>query len=274
MQLVLKFRHLMPQMVVEEFDNIVATIRAFFGVEHKADGTHGAIHAESLTTTGPISGESLTISDAMTLPDPLLIYDAIVLKGSLPELGLIDTDEGVNAQRTHLIAAGQQLQLNALLDNGVVQQVLLTVDRQTGALGVLGAISERGRTVPLGSWIAVPYAASDFSASAGVWTVEAGDLVPFRYTLIGKTMIVNFRLFPTTLSVGATQLRAKIPGGYVSAVNAEMPIRAIDSGGRQTGNAIVTTGSNLILFEKINDTPWAAGTNTLGPLGTLIFEIQ
>jgi hypothetical protein len=57
MQIVQKFRGLMPQMVMEEFDHIIATISAFWGVEHNDDGTHGDIHCDSLTVNGiPVTG--------------------------------------------------------------------------------------------------------------------------------------------------------------------------------------------------------------------------
>ena len=51
MQLVLRFRNVLPTMVVEELDGIVATIRAFFGVQHKEDGTHGNLTADSITVS-------------------------------------------------------------------------------------------------------------------------------------------------------------------------------------------------------------------------------
>ena len=321
MRLALKFRNVLPSMVREELDSIVATVSSFFMVEHKDDGTHGDIHASSLTVSGDASFTgSLIVQAPIVQPEPPNLHvageiktdshfegPALNLISAQPLINFYESTEPLNLKQWRIQADGQLLQMQTLTDTGTVLVTPLYFTRAgvatfaagvtvtgvltsagvtasgpitttgsvtAGSVTVTGGIVERGRTVPLGEWIAVPYNASDFSASAGTWTVEAADLAPFRYTLIGKTMIVNVRLFPTTLSAAANQLRAKIPGGYVSAVNAEMPIRAIDSGGRQTGNALVSTGSNLIAFEKINDTQWAAGTNTVGPLGTLVFEIQ
>jgi hypothetical protein len=51
-QLVLKFRNMLPNVIREELDNLVATIVAFWNVEHKFDGMHGDIHADSITIGG------------------------------------------------------------------------------------------------------------------------------------------------------------------------------------------------------------------------------
>jgi len=76
MQLVQKFRDVMVYPIRDEFDNLVHTIRAFWGVEHKDDGTHGDIHADSITIGGvPItpggSGAQtfLTANPEPTLPN-------------------------------------------------------------------------------------------------------------------------------------------------------------------------------------------------------------
>jgi hypothetical protein len=52
MQLVQKFRDVMGYPVRDEFDNIVHTIRGYWGIEHKEDGSHGDIHADSIHIGG------------------------------------------------------------------------------------------------------------------------------------------------------------------------------------------------------------------------------
>jgi hypothetical protein len=52
LQLVLKFRNMLPTIVREELDSLVASINGFWAVEHNPDGTHGAIHATSVTIGG------------------------------------------------------------------------------------------------------------------------------------------------------------------------------------------------------------------------------
>jgi hypothetical protein len=58
-QLVLKFRNMLPNIVREELDSLCAIITGFWSVEHKADGTHSAISCDSLTVGGkPVTGGS------------------------------------------------------------------------------------------------------------------------------------------------------------------------------------------------------------------------
>ena len=52
MQLALKFRNMLPTVVREELDSLVATISGFWDVEHKANGSHGDIHVDSITVGG------------------------------------------------------------------------------------------------------------------------------------------------------------------------------------------------------------------------------
>jgi len=51
-QLALKFRNMLPTVVREELDGLVATISGFWDVEHKANGSHGDIHVDSITVGG------------------------------------------------------------------------------------------------------------------------------------------------------------------------------------------------------------------------------
>ena len=69
MKLALKFRDVLPVMVREELDQVVATVRAFFGVQHKEDGSHGDLTCDSLVVNGvPITGEGGGGGDGITLP--------------------------------------------------------------------------------------------------------------------------------------------------------------------------------------------------------------
>jgi hypothetical protein len=78
-QIIQKWRLELPRLVTEEFENIIATIRAYWGIEHKDDGTHGDIHADSITIGGvpitpgagggPSTQTFLTANTEPTLPN-------------------------------------------------------------------------------------------------------------------------------------------------------------------------------------------------------------
>jgi len=106
-QLALKFRNMLPNVVREELDNLVATIVAFWNVEHNADGSHGDIHADSITINGkPITGESPPVD----LP--------LIAKGDL--LTRNDTDN----VRLPVGSIGRVLTADPSADEGVSWQIL------------------------------------------------------------------------------------------------------------------------------------------------------
>ena len=58
----LKFRDVLPASVADEFDNVLPAIRKFLDREHKQDGTHSAITADSVSLQGAAIGEVVDIA--------------------------------------------------------------------------------------------------------------------------------------------------------------------------------------------------------------------
>lgn len=108
-------------------------------------------------------------------------------------------------------------------------------------------LHEHGRTPASGDWTAVTYAAGNFTASAGTWTVDAGDQLVYEYMLVGKTMWVNFSIVNTDVSNAAVSLRIAIPGGFICATEVQPFIRVFDAGGAAAvGLAIVASAGTVI----------------------------
>lgn len=124
-------------------------------------------------------------------------------------------------------------------------------------------VFERGRTVPMGEWISVPFNAANFTASgAMIFTVTAAQVTTFRYTLIGKTAI--FAVFIAGASVTGTPdtfLRVTIPFTAASTVLTSIPylLSAWD-----TGFAQVDGGGNYISFLTRGAAPWSVGGVYIG----------
>ena len=309
MQLILKFRNVLPNLIVQELDNIVATVRAFFGVQHKEDGTHGNLTADSITVSGPIYAGvppvDLTTTPVAKLPNlgPTYVTDPTITAASAgedyPSLRVGPTS-GVRSRLMNLVSRDTLLSNNLTFvggawtgDNAAWYGEALGMEGDTGlirfynsppganprspvsvaTINPAGAITERGRSTPLGEWINVPYSAANFSANTGTWTVEAADLQAFRYTLIGKTMSVAFRIAATSLSSAATWLTIRIPGGFTAAAGPlymTMGARVSDASGHAVG---VTYVSGVeINIEKI-PAGFASGTNTLSVIGMVTFEV-
>ena len=74
MRLALKFRTVMPTFVTEEFDNLTASIIAFWSVEHNDDGTHGDITASTISagtiTATNVVADNITGGGSVGPPGP------------------------------------------------------------------------------------------------------------------------------------------------------------------------------------------------------------
>lgn len=102
--------------------------------------------------------------------------------------------------------------------------------------------------LPSGIWINVPYVAGDFTASAGTWTVDVGDVISFKYLVIQRLMIIEFAFNSTTYAGGpGNELRFKIPGGFIAKTTDVLSaIRANDNGVETVGYCGDVAAANYI----------------------------
>lgn len=140
-----------------------------------------------------------------------------------------------------------------------------------------GGLIERGRPQNMGDWTDVAFNAANFSSnSASTWTMAAGGQITLAYTLVGKTMIVNFWLNPTTVSAAAapTELRIKIPGGYLSAVNQRTANLQFYDAGWFAGVINLVPGGNYIGLQKMAGGQWSGGASNIAIIGQMAIELQ
>lgn len=158
----------------------------------------------------------------------------------------------------------------AVITTGTVADARLS----TNVLVKSGDLYEKGRAIPAGHWAAVSYNAGDFTGGGGTWTVAAGGLSLFRYTLIGKTMTVVVAI-AGTVGAGNSRLNIKIPGGYVLANGyyASDAIHYSDNNGPWVvGMASLQSGiTDIACMRDASGTPWSAGTASLS--FTITFEV-
>lgn len=144
------------------------------------------------------------------------------------------------------------------------------------AMDVVNGYVERGRTTALGEWTNVAFNAANFTASAGNWTVDAGDQITLRYTLIGKTMIVAFTIAGTDVSAAPTQLRIAIPGGLTAAQRMDATCTIVNAGAAaEQGQIFVAAAGTTINIERNGGAAFTttAGDNT-NVVGQIAFEVQ
>jgi len=119
-----------------------------------------------------------------------------------------------------------------------------------------------------GDGIAVPFSASDFTASGGgTWTVSAGAVVGSRYTLRGKFLHWSVYLSSTTIGGAPTALLIRVPGKFLGiAATAWAGVQRVgqiyDAGGQQECIVGPYTGStDYLSIQKNSNLPFAAGAS-------------
>lgn len=141
------------------------------------------------------------------------------------------------------------------------------------ALQFSTGILERGRTVPLGEWTDVPYSAANFQGSSGMsWTVDASDVVTFRYTLIGKTAVVILNLQATTVGgTPAAGLYVSLP--FTPLVYTSAMFWGLDNGVWMVGAFQTVTGDPRIALYRSDAAPWAVSSGNTYVTGQLVVSI-
>jgi hypothetical protein len=129
-----------------------------------------------------------------------------------------------------------------------------------------------------GAWVTPAFNAGDFTASGSqTWTVIAGNVTTYGYTLVGKTMTVAFNIASTSVGgTPSTELRIKVPTGATVAKTILVPIRIVDNGAAAVvGIAQVSaSGTFISCYKDLSQTAnWSASTNT-GVAGEITFEIS
>jgi len=169
---------------------------------------------------------------------------------------------------THVVGPASALANKIATFNGTTGKLI-----QDSGVGIdlVGGIYERGRSVAMGEWVNVPFNASDFTAASGSWTVAAGDVITFRYTLIGKTMIIALYL-KGNVSAATAELRIRIPGGYTTGPAQSRSVIQMYDGVWGAGLLYTTPGSVLIGSAKVNATGWTA-TPSIYLIGNTTLEL-
>ena len=137
----------------------------------------------------------------------------------------------------------------------------MSIDIHCDNIVVGTALYERGRTVPMGEWIEVPFNPADFSAGTGMtWTVPAGSVKSNSYTLIGKTLVWNVLIGPTTLAGSpASTIVIAIPTGFTTARQVQIVGQINLAGVWQPALVAHAPGGSAVNIYKVDLSPMALG---------------
>lgn len=264
----------------DTLDMLMSFLFGFLKAEHKDDGTHSDVTADSVTTdtltVTTLDGDDATF-DSLTVNGPTAIS---VSSGSDVPLAAVSTSS--SSSTVGAILGGHAANIRLLVEVGGANvlasiigwsatsiawsnasttstsfawvdgqgNTLMSVSSLTGTPGnltVTAGVIERGRSAAIGEWTAVAHAAGNFTASAGTWTVDLADQVVYSYMLVGKTLWVNFTINNTDVSNAGVTLNIKIPGGFTCATQAVQPILSTNAGAAPAlAFALITAGGTTI----------------------------
>lgn len=124
-------------------------------------------------------------------------------------------------------------------------------------------------------WVDVPYVAGDYTASAGNWTVDAGDVVTYKYlTLNRSTMVVTFAFNTTSVSALCQELRFKLPLNKIARTTDILSaIRSYDNGADTIGFCGIVAANNYVRCWRNGFSNWAIAVNNTSVQGEVILEL-
>jgi hypothetical protein len=302
----------------QQVQQFISYLQAWLRKEHKDGGEHSAITADSIVTTGDAtiggdgtfagdviaefgSGTETGIGGLHTVDGDAFLPGLVVRHGLLfggvtdgyflvkqSKGGAFGGGGGTYSWALYDLANSPATapMLEMALDSSGVYAIL---DGGTGSTRVqLGNISRRlagvyadsysDATGTLGAWHAVTYAAGNFTASAGTWTVDAGDQIEYTYTIDNKRLTLRYDIQTTDVSNAGVTLKIAIPGGFIGAARVQSMVGyASDNGGAlvpalvqiASGGTVVTCSATL----AGGGFAITAADNTR-VFGTLVFEVQ
>jgi hypothetical protein len=238
------------------------------GPDHATDPGLGILRARGLDGT-PLDATQLTTG---TVPEARLpttvarrdqgntFTQPQTVSYAAPLLSLVDTSQPANSRVFRIANYAQILTFEAFNDDMTVSQGSSYFNR-AGDFHVSRNLLEKGRTTPIGHVIDVGYSAAHYSVyPSGAWTVAAGQLTTFCYSLVGKTAVVSVVIDGSTVSGSPILLIVANPlGGPARHASA---VARINLGGAwEEGSINVQPADGSIYVSRRSQAAWVSPTS-------------
>lgn len=131
-----------------------------------------------------------------------------------------------------------------------------------------------GQQEGAGRWTDVPYSTALFGSSAGTWTVQAGDMRVYQYTVNQDLMRLRFHVVDSTTASMGNQLFVRLPDGWRCRDNQFLGLCywADGTGGGTYGNGVVL-GTQDSGGKRLNIVRDVLPTSTNWPNATDLFNL-
>lgn len=246
------------------------------------------VNVTGATTLGDLRGTAETITATGTVNDQALAATTTILRLNNASLLTLTGFSGGAAGRVLIlesVGAGNVVlsyqtgssPSNQLTNFATSSGTPLAAGSGT-AVYVYDGTTSRWRLVQheQGAWITPTFAAGNYTAATGNWTLTGGDVTTQAYRLSGRTLSVVFSLGSTTVS--ATPASLSIGNGawgsFTSAKEVYGSLLLNDnSGGNAQGYALVGGSASVIALSKYTGT-WSTATDTTFAFAMLTFEVN
>lgn len=245
----------------------------------RGDATSGYTWARPVTV--------ITTTSTGTQNDfaPGLVGDTVIRCSNASLLTVNGFASGYDGQRVYLVSIGAgQVDLahqntgssaaNRLINFATSGSTSLAAGSGT-ALYIYDGTTARWRMVSheQGAFITPTFAAGDYTASAGTWTVDSGDVTTFAYRLQGRTITILFRIETTDVSTTPATLIRTIPGGFTATKAVINPVFADDATTVSIGYSSVAAGGAL-QFGKATGNWTATSSDNTRVIGEIVLEVN
>ena len=251
--------------VVAAIDGSVITSGAVAAARGGTGTTTGlTLLNASNVTTGTLPVAQLPANVARTDAANIFTGNPQVLSSASPGINLTDTSQAANLRIFYIQNTSQGLYFRAFDDtlSPVINPLFLT---RSGDAAIARDLYEKGRTTPMGHWIDVPFNAANFTATAGTWTVTAGNVLMNAYTLIGKTLYWVILIAASSVSATTPDLRITLPAGLSISRYSETSFAASDNGAivaNVTGQLAPGVSYLALHRDLAASILWSAGSGT------------
>jgi hypothetical protein len=124
------------------------------------------------------------------------------------------------------------------------------------------------------TWIAVAFAAANFTASSGLWTVEAADQINYSYAILNaNTLMMTFDIRNTSVSVLTQFLYLTLPASKIIRSTSMTALAINNNGVGVTGAAYAQPGANKLYIMQATLAAWAVATNATAAMGTVVLDV-
>lgn len=213
---------------------------------------------QSITLTGDVTGSGTT---------------------SIPTTLATVVSAGTNTKITYnakgLVTAGSQAAASDLSNGTTGSGSIVLATSPTLTAPDIGAATATSLTMngySAGTWTTPSYSSGNFTSSSGTWTVNSGSVGTYAYTIINKTMVINFYLLSTDVSGTPTTLSIAIPASKTAAKNAYATGRYLDNNTTWGVSTVsVSASGSVVNINRLTPTAGAAFSDTGGAFDTYVY---